>query len=138
MKPWHQFKHDNPSGFYAKEVSNHTFVVYQHPASGHLNGYVLLNPEDTIEDILDIMCYGGITFEGNLAEIIPVQSGNWIGFDCTHYGDMAPFLDEELAARGFDFGISNDQVWRTPEFIEDNCKQIIDQLKNGVNRHETI
>lgn len=75
MKPWHQFKQENPDGFYAKEYSKHTFVVYQHQLSGHLNGYVLLNPEDHIEDILDINCHGGITFEGNLAEIIQVQPG---------------------------------------------------------------
>ena len=133
MKPWHQFKYDNPDGFYAKEYSDHTFVVYQHETNGHLNGYVLLNPEDTIEDILDIMCHGGISFEGNLAEIVPVQAGNWIGFDCAHYGDMTPFLDEELAARGFDFGVSDDKIWRTRDFVEENCKQIIDQLEGRGN-----
>lgn len=133
MKPWHQFKQENPDGFYAKEYSKHTFVVYQHQTSGHLNGYVLLNPEDHIEDILDIDCHGGITFEDNLAEIIPVQPGNWIGFDCAHYGDLTPFHNEKLAAHGFDFGVSYDEVWRDPDFIEENCRMIIDQLENGVN-----
>ena len=133
MKPWHQFKQDHESGFYTKDYSNHTFVVYQHPLSGHLNGYVLLNPEDHIEDILDIDCHGGITFEGNLAEIMPVQAGNWIGFDCAHYGDLTPFHEERLLAAGFDFGVSYDEVWRDQKFIEDNCKQIIDQLENGGN-----
>lgn len=133
MKPWHQFKHDNPTGFYAKEYSNHKFVVYQYSTIGHLNGYVLLNPEETIEDILDIMCHGGITFEGNLAEIIPVQAGNWIGFDCAHYGDMTPFADEQLAAHGFDFGVSRDEIWRDSDFVEANCKKIIDQLEGQGN-----
>lgn len=133
MKPCHQFKQENPDGFYTKEYSNHTFVVYQHPIGGHLNGYVLLNHEDRIENSLDIECHGGITFEGNLAEIIPVQPGNWIGFDCTHYGDMSPFLNEQLAARGYDFAVSYEEVWRDQKFVEDNCKQIIDQLENGEN-----
>lgn len=133
MKPWHQFKLENPDGFYAKEYSDHTFIVYQHELSGHLNGYVLLNPEDIVEDIMDIECHGGITFEGNLAEIIPVQAGNWIGFDCAHYGDLTPLAEERLALAGFDFGISSDEIWRTPDFVEENCKRIIDQLENGAN-----
>ena len=133
MKPWHQFKQDHESGFYTKEYSDHTFVVYQHPLSGHLNGYVLLNPEEAIDETMIIECHGGITFEGNLAEIMPVQAGNWIGFDCAHYGDLAPFYKEKLAALGFDFGVSYDEVRRDQKFIEDNCKQIIDQLENGVN-----
>ena len=133
MKPWHQFKQENPDGFYAKEYSNHTFVVYQHPISGHLNGYVLLNPEDHIDETMIIECHGGITFEGDLAEFVPVQPGNWIGFDCNHLCDMAPFLNEHFAARGYEFGVDYEEVWRSPEFVEDNCKQIIDQLENGVN-----
>ena len=116
MKPWHQFRLENPDGFYTKEYSNHTFVVYQHEISGHLNGYVLLNKDDHIEDTMDIECHGGITFEGNLAEIIPVQAGNWIGFDCAHK-----------------FGVDYDEIWRDPDFVEANCKQIIDQLENGAN-----
>lgn len=133
MKPWYQFKQENPDGFYAKEASNHTFVIYQHPIGGHLNGYVLLNEDDHIEDIMDIECHGGITFEGNLAEIIPVQAGNWIGFDCAHFGDLTPFYKEKLAALGFDSSLSIGGIWRDQKFVEDNCKQIIDQLENGEN-----
>lgn len=133
MKPWHQFKLENPDGFYTKEYSNHTFVVYQHEISGHLNCYVLLNPEDTIEDTMDIVCHGGITFEGNLAEIVPVQARNWLGFDCAHYGDLTPFADERLLAAGFDFGRNYEEIWRDPDFVESNCRRIIDQLENGAN-----
>lgn len=133
MKPWHQFKLENPDGSYAKEYSNHTFVVYQHPVSGHLNGYVLLNPEETIGDTMIIECHGGITFEGDLAEFVPVQAGNWIGFDCNHLGDLAPFLNEQFAAGGHEFGVDYNEIWRDPDFVEANCKQIIDQLEKGDN-----
>lgn len=133
MKPWHQFKLENPDGFYAKDYSNHAFIVYQHPVSGHLNGYVLLNPEETIGDTMIIDCHGGITFEGDLAEFVPVQAGNWIGFDCNHLGDIAPFLNEQFAAGGYEFGVDYNEIWRDPDFVEANCKQIIDQLENGVN-----
>lgn len=133
MKPWHQFRHDNPDGFYTKEYSDHTFVVYQHELSGHLNGYVLLNPEDHIEDTMDIECHGGITFEGDLAEFVPVQAGNWIGFDCNHLGDMAPFLNEHFALLGYKFGVDYNEIWRDQKFVEDNCEQIIDQLEKGAN-----
>ena len=130
MRPWHQFKQENPDGFYTKDYSNHKFVVYQHELSGHLNGYVLLNEDDHIEDILDIECHGGITFEGNLAEIIPVQAGNWIGFDCAHCGDLTPFHDENLAELGFNFGSLGEEVWRDPDFVENQCKFIINQLED--------
>lgn len=59
--------------------------------------------------------------------------GTGIGFDCAHYGDLAPFYKEKLAALGFDFGHSYEEIWRDPDFVETNCKQIIDQLENGVN-----
>ena len=49
MKPWHQFKQENPDGFYSKDYSDHAFIVYQHPTSGHLNGYVLLNPKTLLK-----------------------------------------------------------------------------------------
>ena len=133
MKPWHQFRHDNPTGFYVKEYSDHTFVVYQHPVSGHLNGYVLLNPEETIGDTMIIDCHGGITFEGDLAEIMPVQAGNWIGFDCNHCLDMAPFLNEHFALLGYKFGVDYEEIWRNPDFVEENCKKIIDQLEGRGN-----
>lgn len=34
-----------------KEYKGYTFVVFQHPRSGHLNGYVELKPID--EELLD-------------------------------------------------------------------------------------
>lgn len=46
MQKWNEFKLNYPKGFYIKEYKGYTFVVFQHPRSGHLNGYVELKPID--------------------------------------------------------------------------------------------
>lgn len=51
MEKWNEFKITYSKGFYIKEYKGYTFVVFQHPRSGHLNGYVELKPID--EELLD-------------------------------------------------------------------------------------
>ena len=46
MEKWNEFKITYSKGFYIKEYKGYTFVVFQHPRSGHLNGYVELKPID--------------------------------------------------------------------------------------------
>lgn len=36
MEKWNEFKVKYPKGFYLKEYKGYTFVVFQHPRSGHL------------------------------------------------------------------------------------------------------
>jgi hypothetical protein len=104
MQKWNEFKLNYPKGFYLKEYKGYTFVVFQHPRSGHLNGYVELKPID--EEFLDqnqinkLDCHGGITYQGALDWIFKTPKANYIGFE----------------------------VWRDEAYVEENCKSLIDQL----------
>ena len=40
MEKWAEFKSKHPQGFYVGTYEDYTFIVYQHPSTGHLNGYV--------------------------------------------------------------------------------------------------
>ena len=72
-------------------------------------GYVKLKPSSRfmISDYFDIPidCHKELTFKGHLSNL---PEGIWIGFDTNHYGD--------------DMSVKNQ------EFVESECKKIIDQL----------
>lgn len=129
MEKWNEFKVNYPKGFYIKEHKGYTFVVYQHQSSGHLNGYVELKPID--EEFLDrnqinnLDCHGGITYQGTLDWIFKTPKSTYIGFDCAHWGDKTPFVDAMLSGL---FGTSSYEVWRDEAYVEENCKSLIDQL----------
>lgn len=117
IRPWYQFKLDHPTGEYTKTYKNYEYTVLQHPMMGHLCGYVDTQLNTNFEDFSNIECHGGITYD----------NGTEIGFDCAHSGDMTPFSDEVLIAQFGEFFPRTD-IWRTPEFVENECKHIIDQL----------
>lgn len=129
MTNWNEFKVNYPKGFYIKEYKGYTFVVYQHQSSGHLNGYVELKAIDEVfldqNQINNLDCHGGITYQGTLDWIFKTPKSNYIGFDCAHWGDKTPFADAMLPGL---FGTSSYGVWRDEVFVEENCKALIDQL----------
>ena len=134
MKPWHQFQIDHPNRFFEDTYRDYKYLVYQHDY-GHLNGYVLLKEDDDREKASDLQCHGGITFDDDLSFVILTESGHYIGFDCNHWNDIAPFLEERLREvdrlRLFEpFMPYTDEprFWRTEGYVIDNCKSIIDQL----------
>lgn len=127
MEPWYQFQIDHPDRFFEETYKDYQFVVYQHPY-GHLNGYVLLKEDDDKDRADDLKCHGGISFEDDLSRIIPVESGYWVGFDCNHYRDLAPFMNDRMRAAGIEPSSIDSGIWRTPEYIVENCKSMIDQL----------
>lgn len=130
MEKWAEFKSKHPQGFYVGTYEDYTFIVYQHPSTGHLKGYVELKPQDieflSDKDIQELDCHGGITYQGNLNYIFKNSNKTYIGFDCNHLGDKAPFLDLLLPPQ-FRF---SDEVWRDENFVEENCKLIINQIVN--------
>ena len=127
MKPWHQFQIDHPDRFFEDTYRDYKYVVYQHQF-GHLNGYVLLKEEDNRDKASNLECHGGITFEDDLSRIIPVKSGYYVGFDCNHYQDLAPFVNDRMRAAGIEPSSIDDGIWRTESYVVDNCKLMIDQL----------
>lgn len=60
-----------------------------------------------------IQCHGGITFESSNEDYFI------IGFDCAHSFDYIPHLS-----------IGNPQNYKTKEFVINECKEIIHQIKN--------
>lgn len=93
--------------------------VIQHPALGHLCGYVDLPPEhklfgvDADELDVNIRVHGGITY-ANFTD-----TGNYrIGFDCAHLGDYVPALH---------FHFPNDHHWTASEAVAET-KRLATQL----------
>lgn len=127
MKPWHQFQIDHPNRFFEDMYRDYRYAVYQNDY-GHLNGYVLLKEDDDREKASDLECHGGISFEDDLSQIIPVESGHWVGFDCNHYRDLAPFMNDRMRAAGIEPSSIDDGIWRTEDYVVNNCKSMIDQL----------
>lgn len=127
MKPWHQFQIDHPNRFFEDTYRDYKYVVYQHQF-GHLNGYVLLKEDDDREKASNLECHGGITFEDDLSRIITVGSGYYVGFDCNHYRDLAPFVNDRMRAASIEPSSIDNRIWRTESYVVDNCKLMIDQL----------
>lgn len=88
----------------------------------------MLKGDDDREKASNLECHGGITFEDDLSRIIPVESGYYVGFDCNHYRDLAPFVNDRMRAAGIEPSSIDDGIWRTESYVVDNCKSMIDQL----------
>ena len=128
MEKWHEFKINYPNGFYLKNYKDYNYIVFQHPNSGSLCGFIQLKSIDevTLESnpINKLDCHGGITYKGNLKLLFNNSKDNYIGFDCSHVGDKNPFIDAMLP----DWVINEDEVWRDEAYVEENCQHLIDQL----------
>lgn len=114
--------------------------------NGHRCGYVALLPDhpfnnaETYND-LDIECHGGLTFmshQHDLKESLTIACNDtWIGFDCGHYYDLPDveaykqyFGDYEYNLRKdfFDCFRGNYATLKKFDYVEQQCKSIIDQL----------
>lgn len=121
MKEWLRFRKQHQNGWYQKEYRNYSYVVWQHLNMGHLCGYIALKHDDVV-NTYQLDCHGGITYEGDLTWIFPDNKRTkFIGFDCNHLGDLAPFVP-------YVFVDTSLETWRTPEYIEEECRKLIDQI----------
>ena len=102
MEKWHEFKINYPNGFYLKNYKDYNYIVFQHPKSGSLCGFIQLKSIDEV------------TLESN-----PINK-----LDCSHVGDKNPFIDAMLP----DWVVNEDEVWRDEAYVEENCQHLIDQL----------
>lgn len=110
-------------------------VVFTH--WGVRNGYVSV-PDDKDYNNYDIDCHRGLTFSGELPYDYGQKAKFYIGFDCGHCGDGHDFdtaykyglIDAELRdRREEDFSyLQSSGVWWL-EYVEDQCKYIVDQLE---------
>ncbi len=104
-------------------------------------GYVAIsNPDDF--DLENIDCHGGLTFSAtthNAKKLLDVACDDlWIGFDAAHAYDgncrettLKYFGKLPLSASFYDR--DKEEIHRTYEFMEFECKSIIDQLLSQIS-----
>lgn len=112
---------------------------------GHRCGYVgvpkehpLYNQDYRNREISNLSCHGGVTYaDGGVNSNYPIESDLWwIGFDCAHCCDGK---DLDLALKKFPdkaqsismlkmFEIGSNIEVRSLEYVEENCKELAEQL----------
>lgn len=105
--------------------------------NGYRCGYVSTTLRRDCNDF-DIECHCGLTFSGALPEAYAPKEAFYIGFDCGHVCDG---IDAELA---YDLGLMDevrkdfleksylclpDFPIRDLDYVEEQCKKIVDQLE---------
>lgn len=124
-----------------------TCVIKRHPVLLSLGGYVLMPTEthfkENIHSVVDV--HGGITFVSEVVNsnffghIFGKKAKNReesliIGFDCAHYGDYVPGYEPEnmnglmRELMGSLIIISDSDVYRNKDFVEQQLKSMVDQL----------
>lgn len=102
---------------------------------GFRNGYVSVDMPVDYDD-LDIECHGGLTFSGELPSYYKPSKKYYIGFDCGHCGDGVDKI------KAVEYGLISEkealiiadifgEPVRDTEYIEEQCKKIVDQLESG-------
>lgn len=110
-------------------------VVFTH--GGYRCGYVSVTENKDYTDY-DIDCHCGLSFSGKLPYDYGQKEKFYIGFDCGHCGDGLDFdmaynyglIDaEKRDQRKEDFSyLQGCCVWWL-EYVEDQCRYIVDQLE---------
>ena len=85
----------------------------------------------------DIDCHGGLTFSDSLTEEYEPKHAFYIGFDCGH------FCDGQDKEQAYKYGLLTKEEYRlfnimpsygggvrTLEYVEEQCKSIVEQLEN--------
>lgn len=109
---------------------------------GHRCGYVNIKGSDNF-NVEPIECHGGVTYYERGLHFIddPVDNNEyWIGFDCAHFGDLRdiranigyfPKIDLHALTlmNSIYYPYADAHLWTFPD-VENECKNIIDQLQN--------
>ena len=123
------------------------FVVIFQPM-GYRCGYVLVPHyhdvyEKRYEDI-NVQCHGGLTYSSHILMGTQYPSW-WIGFDCAYAGDIVDrdslihyYGEEQNSYNHMMNYVANDNTQfgtvKTLDFCITECKNIIDQLENYVEK----
>ena len=86
----------------------------------------------SVDTLFDV--HGGVTFTGNLEN----KKSWWIGFDCAHAGDKRDrsIMDDDALNFNKEYGFDNYGVIRTKEYVETECKSLIDQIIKWFDRYD--
>lgn len=101
---------------------------------GVRNGYVSVKGYKPFYDY-NIDCHCGLTYSGKLPEYYNPKVQYYIGFDCGHICDGIDkikaykygLVDETMLEYMYDTG----EPVRDLEYIEEQCKKIVDQLEDN-------
>ena len=101
-------------------------------------GYVSVTDKEKPYDDYDIDCHGGLTFDGELPDYYKPKADYYIGFDCGHWCDGVDYYQAvkydliEQSEADYSkklFSYLDDRPVRDPDYVEANCKKIVDQLE---------
>mgnify|MGYP003464887905 CR=1 FL=1 len=111
---------------------------------GYRCGYVSVSDKEKPFYDYDVTCHCGLTFDGELPDYYKPKKKYYIGFDCGHICDGN---DYDTALR---YGLITEQRYneliemqiksptflqpvRSLEYVENECKKIVDQLEESKN-----
>ena len=127
-----------PSGHYLykkgySEQLNIKFDALKNESVGKRNPITLfcstrLKKEDNISMDLLFDVHGGITFADFGKNLMANKPGWWIGFDCAHCDDAKDPEIMDKKTRKIFSGLSNFGVVRNKEYVEQECKNLIEQI----------
>jgi hypothetical protein len=116
------------------KVTGYKCRITRHGDLGHLCGYVgipkthpLYGKHYSDDETSGIRAHGGLTY----ADSDEDWGGGlwWFGFDCSHSGDLSPWLLIVLAEKNrFDFG--RHETYRTWEYVENEVRELVRQLRD--------
>ena len=101
-------------------------------------GYVSVTDKEKPYDDYDIDCHGSLTFDGELPDYYKPKANYYIGFDCGHLGDGVDYdqavkydlIEQSEADHNKKlFSYLDDCPVRDLDYVEANCKKIVDQLE---------
>lgn len=140
------FEYNGYQASVKRQFIREPFSLVESYFGGYLCGYVRIHEEHPyymkkLRDI-PISCHGGITF-CNLRD-----EDFWIGFDCSHFGDLVPTwqhkrgdvkesLKNIIMSEAFKKIITH-PVYRNMQYCIDNCIKIIDQLSTATANHMVL
>ena len=76
----------------------------------------------------DISVHGGLTYSGAIrTKKRGAERGIWVGFDCAHWGDLTPALDEYLPFRG---QVTREvHTYRDINYVTEQVRYLAQQIK---------
>lgn len=130
-RPW-ETEPDNAE--WEDKVTGYKCRIERHGDLGHLCGYVGIPKTHPLfgkhYDDTCIQIHGGLTYSDSDAD----WGGGlwWFGFDCAHAGDLSPLLLMVLVEKGrFNFG--RHETYRTWEYVENEVRELVRQLRDEDN-----
>ena len=76
-----------------------------------------------------ISVHGGLTYSGGIRTLKRGRErGVWIGFDCAHFGDLTPALDEHFALGGRQI-TREVRIYRDINYVTEQVRYLAQQIK---------